>query len=264
MWRVVKRWWKYLAMKLWVRHEENADPKVQLEQAIQEAKERHQQLTEQATNVIANRKQAQVRLDRAVDAYEKANASARQALLLADQENRSGNVDKAMHFEETAEVFANKVLESERRINELEEQLLQATSAAEGAKAAVMQNSVLVQQKLAEREQLLSTLDQAHMQEALNRAMQTLTSTIGDDVPTFEEVRKKIDRRLAQAQGMAELHGAQRGSSVHARMLEVERAQMSAVAQDRLAEMRAALGLRPPLRALGEGTHDVGRAVSEG
>src|SRR6476469_6276276 len=83
MWKVVKRWWKYLAMKLHVRHEENADPKVQLEQAIQEAKERHQQLTEQAANVIANQKQAQVRLDRAVDAYEKANASARQALLLA-------------------------------------------------------------------------------------------------------------------------------------------------------------------------------------
>ena len=192
MWRVVKRWWKYLAMKLHVRHEENADPKVQLEQAIQEAKERHQQLTEQAANVIANQKQAQVRLDRAVDAYEKADASARQALLLADQEGRSGNADKAVHFEETAEVFANKVLETERRINELEEQLLQATSAAEGAKAAVIQNSMIVQKKLAEREQLLSTLDQAHMQETLNKAMQTLTSTIGDDVPTFEEVRKKV------------------------------------------------------------------------
>ena len=260
MWRFVKRWWKYLAMKLHVRHEEHADPKVQLEQAIQEAKERHQQLTEQAANVIANQKQAQVRLERAVDAYEKADGSARQALLLADQEGRSGNADKAAHFEETAEVFANKVLETERRINELEEQLLQATSAAEGAKAAVMQNAAIVQRKLAEREQLLSTLDQAHMQEALNKAMQTLTSTIGDDVPTFEEVRKKIDGRFARAQGMAELTGAQMSSSVDARMLEVERAQMSAVAQSRLAEMRLALGLAPPLRALSDGR----REVSEG
>jgi len=264
MWKVVKRWWKYLAMKLHVRHEENAGPKVQLGQAIQEAKERHQQLTEQAANVIANQKQAQIRLDRAVDAYEKANASARQALLLADQEARSGNVDKAVHFEETAEVFANKVLESEHRINELEEQLLQATSAAEGAKAAVLQNSALVQQKLAEREQLLSTLDQAQMQEALNKAMQTLTSTIGDDVPTFEEVRKKIDRRLTRAQSMAELHGAHINSAMDARMLEVERAQMSAVAQDRLAEIRASLGLRPPLRALSEGGRETRREVSEG
>ena len=59
---------------------------------------------------------------------------------------------------------------------------------------------------------------------------------------------------------MAELHGAQMSSSVDARMLEVERAQMSAVAQDRLAEMRSALGLRPPLRALGEGTREGSRA----
>jgi phage shock protein A len=264
MWKVVKRWWKYLAMKLHVRHEENADPKVQLEQAIQEAKERHQQLTEQAANVIANQKQAQVRLERAVDAYEKADASARQALLLADQEGRSGNADNAAHFEETAEVFANKVLETERRINELEEQLLQATSAAEGAKAAVMQNSAIVQRKLAEREQLLSTLDQAHMQEALNKAMQTLTSTIADDVPTFEEVRKKIDVRLTRAQSIAELTGAQVSSSVDAHMLEVERAPMSAVAQSRLAEMRLALGLAPPLRALGEGGREGRREERRG
>ena len=52
MWKVIKRWWKYLAMKLHVRHEENADPKVQLEQAIQEAKEQHKRLTEQAASVI--------------------------------------------------------------------------------------------------------------------------------------------------------------------------------------------------------------------
>ena len=47
-------------------------------------------------------------------------------------------------------------------------------------------------------------------------------------------------------------------------MLEVERAQMSAVAQDRLAEIRSALGLRPPLRALGEGAREGTGAVSEG
>ena len=114
-----------------------------------------------------------------------------------------------------------------------------------------MQNSVLVQQKLAEREQLLSTLDQAQMQEALNKAMQTLTSTIGDDVPTFEEVRKKIDRRLARAQSIAELHGAQINSAMDARMLEVEQAQIDAVAQDRLAEIHTSA--RPPAASAGVG-----------
>jgi phage shock protein A len=246
MWKVIKRWWKYLAMKLHVRHEENADPKVQLEQAIQEAKEQHKRLTEQAASVIASQKQAQSRLDRAVADYDKANASARQALLLADQEGRGGNADKAANFGEAAEAFANKLLDLERRIAELELQLLQATSAAEKAKAAVTQNSEMLRKRLAEREQLLSRLDQAQMQEAMNKATAQLVSTIGDDVPTFEEVRNKIDKRFARAEGMAELNGAQMSSSMDARMLEVERAQMSAEAQARLSELRSELGLTTP------------------
>ena len=45
MLRTMKRFWKYFAMKLRLRHEELADPKVQLEQAIQEAREQHARLT---------------------------------------------------------------------------------------------------------------------------------------------------------------------------------------------------------------------------
>ena len=249
MWKSIKRWWKYIAMKLRVVHEERADPKVQLEQAIQEAKEQHKRLTEQAASVIANQKQTQTRLDRVVAEYDKANASAHQALLLADQESKGGNRDKAGHFEDAAEAFAGKLLDLERQIADLERQLLQATSAAENAKSAVTQNSTVLQRRLAEREQLLSRLDQAQMQEAMNKAMQVLTSTIGDDVPTFEQVRTKIDVRLARAEGMAELNGAQMSSSMDARMLEVERAQMSAEAQARLSAIRLELGLLPPVPA---------------
>jgi phage shock protein A len=246
MFKTIKRWWKYLAMKLHVMQEERADPKVQLEQAIHEAKEQHKRLTEQAASVIANQKQAQARLDRVVAEHDKADASAHQALLLADHEAKSGNRDKATHFEEAAEAFASKLLDLERQIADLERQLLQATSAAENAKEAVTQNSTVLQRKLAEREQLLSRLDQAQMQEAMNKAMQVLTSTIGDDVPTFEQVRTKIDVRLARAEGMAELNGAQISSRMDARMLEVERAQMSAEAQARLSAIRLELGLLQP------------------
>ena len=201
MWKTLKRWWKYLAVKLRLMHEERADPKVQLEQAIEEAREQHKRLTQQAANVIANQKQAQARLDRAVAEYDKAKASARQALLLADQESKAGSTDKAADFNLAAEEFAGKLLDLEHQIADLEKQLLQATSAAEDAKAAVAQNSATLQKKLAEKEQLLSTLDQAQMQEAMNQATAQLTSTLGEDVPTFEEVRKKIDARLARGAG---------------------------------------------------------------
>src|SRR4051794_25979623 len=85
MWKSFKRWWKYLAVKLRVLHEEKADPKVQLEQAIEEAVENDRRLRDQAANVIAHQKQAQTRLDRALAEYDKANGTAEQALLLADR-----------------------------------------------------------------------------------------------------------------------------------------------------------------------------------
>ena len=66
MWRAIGTWWKYLGAKLNVLHDEHADPKVQLEQALAEARAQHRRLTEQAANVIANQQQVQRRLDRAV------------------------------------------------------------------------------------------------------------------------------------------------------------------------------------------------------
>jgi len=242
MWKTIKRWWRYLAAKLGMKLEESADPKVQLEQAIREAREQHRKLTEQAANVIANQKQTQLRLDRAIEEYEKANASARQALLLADQEARAGNTEKASSFGSAAEAFANKIITLEKQIDDLKKQLLATTEAAEKAKQAVAQNSSALQKKLAEREQLLSQLDQAKMQEQMNKAMAQLSETVGEDVPTFEEVRTKIEKRLAKAQASTELTGA----TVETKMLEVEQAQASAEAQARLSELRSELGLATP------------------
>ena len=242
MWKSLKKWWRYLGTKLGMKLEESADPKVQLEQAIQEARDQHRKLTEQAANVIANQKQTQLRLDRAIDEYEKANASARQALLLADQESRGGHTDKASGFNTAAETYANKLIGLEAQIDDLKKMLLETTQAAENAKVMVKQNSAALQQKLAEREKLLSDLDQAQMHEQMNSAMAQLNATVGDDVPTFEEVRRKIDVRLAKAQGMAELQG----TNVDAQMFEVEQAQMNAQAQSRLSEMRSELGLAGP------------------
>ena len=56
---------KYFTAKSDTRFNERADPKVQLEQAIGEAQDQHRRLKEQAANVIANQKQAELRLNRA-------------------------------------------------------------------------------------------------------------------------------------------------------------------------------------------------------
>jgi len=248
MWRTIKRYWKYLGMKLRVRHEETADPKVQLEQAIQEAREQHARLTEQAANVIANQKQAQARLDRAIAEHTKAEGQARQALLLADQEQRNNRPDEAARFAKGAELVAGRLLVLEREIGESERALMQATAAAEAAKDAVAQNGDTLRKRLAEREQLLTDLDQAKMQEQLNSAMRQLTASVGEDVPTFDEVRKKIDQRLARASAMSGV--AELDAGIDPILVRVEQAQLAADAQDRLSTMRAELGLGAQPREL--------------
>jgi len=76
----------------------------------------------------------------------------------------------------------------------------------------------------------------------MNTAMTQLSETVGDDVPTFEQVRDKIEKRLTKAQATSDLTGA----SVDVKMLEVEQAQASAEAQARLSELRSELGLSTP------------------
>ena len=64
MWRAVVRWWRYLGAKAEVRHDERADPKIQLAQALAEARANHARLTERAANVIAHQQHLQRRLER--------------------------------------------------------------------------------------------------------------------------------------------------------------------------------------------------------
>ena len=242
MFKALRRWWKYMAAKLSGSLEERADPKVQLEQAIQEAQEQHRRLTEQAANVIAHQKQTQMRLDRAQDELDKVTGNARQALLLTDEATTKGDTAKALEYQQAAESFANRLIALENEVEGLKTMLLDATQNADAAKSAVQKNSSALQKKLSERQRLLSQLDQAKMQEQMNKAMSQLTATVGEDVPTFEEIREKIEARTARAAGMADLQG----SSVESRMMEVEQAQINAEAQARLSQLRTQLGLPAP------------------
>jgi phage shock protein A len=240
--KLIRRAWRYMTASLTGKFNEAADPKVQLEQAIADAQEQHRRLMEQAANVIANQKQTEMRLNRAMGELEKVNGSARQAVMMADEATRKGDMAKATEYTTAAEAFANRLIAVERDVENLKQLQLQSTDAANQAKAAVTQNSSALQKKLSERQKLLSQLDQAKMQEQMNKAMSTLSETVGQDVPTLDEVRDKIEQRYAKALGSSELQG----QSVENRMLEVEQAQMNSEAQARLAEIRSQLGLSAP------------------
>lgn len=242
MLKVFKRWWKYTTARLSGSFNERADPKIQLEQAIGEAHEQHKRLTQQAANVIANQKQTEMRLNRVMEDLEKVSGNARQAVMMADQATKSGNAAKAAEYTSAAESFANRMITLEAEVDDLKALHFQAAEAAGQAKTAVQQNSAALQKKLSERQALLGKIDQANMQEEMNNAMTQLSATVGEDVPTLEEVRSKVEARYAKAKGMSELQG----SSVEGRMLEVEQAAMNVEAQGRLAEIKAQLGIDVP------------------
>jgi phage shock protein A len=236
------RFWNYLKALLTGKFEEVADPKIQIEQAIAEARSQHRRLRETAASVIANQKKAQMDLDRALEDLEKLNRNTQQAVLMASEAEQSGDDKRVVELTQTAEAFANQLIAKEQEVDTLQAMVLQATQSTEQAKAAVAQNAQQLQAKVAERQKLLSQLDQAKMAEQMNRAMETMNAEVGEDVPTLDEVRAKIETRLARAQGTTELQR----ESVQGRMLEVEQAAAASQAAARLSEIRSKLGIEAP------------------
>jgi phage shock protein A len=239
MFKLAKKWWKYLTAKLTGSFNERADPKVQLEQAIMESQQQHKRLKEQAANVIAGQKQAEIRLNGKMTELEKLNANARQALIMAADAEKAGDAAKAAQYTSAAETIANQLITVEKDVESLKAMVYESTEAADQAKAAVQQNSRLLQEKISEKSKLLSQLEQAKMQEEMNEAMSQLNETVGDDVPTLKEVEEKIQARYAKARAHGELSEA----SVESRVLEVEQATANVEAQGRLSQLRAELGL---------------------
>ncbi|MBF6348797.1 MULTISPECIES: phage shock protein PspA [Nocardia] len=231
--------WKYLMALFDSKIEEHADPKVQIQQAIEEAQRQHQALSQQAASVIGNQRQLEMKLNRQLDEVEKLNANARQAVSLADQANAAGDTEKAIQYTNAAEAFAAQLVTAEQSVEDLKVLHDQSLQAAAQAKKAVEQNAMLLQQKVAERTKLLSQLEQAKMQEQVSASLQQMDSTLSapGSVPSLDAVRDKIERRYANALGSAEL--AQ--NSVQGRMAEVQQASIQMAGHSRLEQIRASM-----------------------
>ena len=158
---------------------------------------------------------------------------------MADDATKKGDAAKAAEYTRAAETIATQLIAVEGQIAGLKEQHYAATQAADQAKAAVATNGQVLQQKLAEKQKLLSQLEQAKMQEQMNKAMASLSETVGQEVPTLNEVRDKIEQRYAKAKGMSELQE----TSVETRMVEIEAAAQNFEAQARLDEIRSSMGI---------------------
>ena len=226
--------WNYLMALFDNKIEENADPKVQIEQAIGEAQRQHQALSQQAAAVSGNQRQIEMQLNRRLEEVEKLQANTKQALQLADKAREGGDAQKAQEYENAAEAFAAQLVTAEQSIEETKQLHDQALQQATQAKQAVERNAAHLQQQVAERSKLLSQLEQAKMQEKVSETMQSMNSITASG-PNLDQVRDKIERRYAKALGSAELAE----NSVQGRMAEVERAGIQMAGHGRLEQIRA-------------------------
>ncbi|MCP3797802.1 MULTISPECIES: PspA/IM30 family protein [Allokutzneria] len=232
------KFWKYLMAAFSSKIDEHADPKVQIQQAIEEAQRQHQALSQQAAAVIGNQRQLEMKLNRQLGEVEKLQASARQALVLADQARASGDEEKARQYEDTATAFATQLVTAEQSVEDLKSLHDQAIQAAAQAKQAVERNAMVLQQKLAERTKLLSQLEQAKMQEQVSSSLRQMSELAAPgNTPSLEEVREKIERRYSTALGQTELAK----NSVQGRMLEVQQSTADFAGASRLEQIRASM-----------------------
>ncbi|SIR86181.1 PspA/IM30 family protein [Williamsia sterculiae] len=230
--------WKYLMASSNAKIDEHADPKVQIQQAIEDAQRQHQALSQQAAAVIGNQRQLEMKLNRQLEEVEKLGANTRQAITLADQATAAGDTQKATDYTNAAETFAAQLVTAEQGIEDLKNLHDQSLQAATQAKQAVEQNSMRLQQKLAERTKLLTQLEQAKMQEQVSASLNQMSELAAPgNTPNLEQVRDKIERRYANALGSAELS---RGS-VQGRMMEVQQATTQLAGHSRLEEIRASM-----------------------
>jgi phage shock protein A len=230
--------WKYLMALFSSKVDEYADPKVQIQQAIEDAQRQHSALVQQAAAVIGNQRQLEMKLSRQMSEVEKLQGMARQALVLADRARSGGDEAEAQKYESTAQTLATQLVSGEQAMEDLKTLHDQALAAAGQARNAVERNATVLQQRIAERSRLLSQLEQAKMQETVAKSLESMSSLAAPgNTPSLDEVRDKIEQRYASAMGRAELAA----NSVEGRMLEVQQSSLDMAGSSRLDQIRASM-----------------------
>ena len=235
----LKRLWGYITTLFRGSAERMMKPEVEIEQAINEAKKRDQELRNQAAKVVAHRTQLESKLESAADDVGEAREMAKQAILKAEEAKASGDAAGQEKWTKAAQAIAMKLQASENNLATLKTQYENASTQADKAKQAVQQNAMRVSELAAKRMELLGSLEAAKMQESVNEAVDTMSNMSDYDMPSLEKVEEKIEKRKAEAMAKAELREATPEGSE----MELKEAINMAQADAKLDELKAELGL---------------------
>jgi phage shock protein A len=215
------------------------DPEMVLQQTIRDMRERVPDLNNSVAQVMATErllgKNKERLSEQVVELDSKIKASVK------------------MGRDDIATAYIGQLQQSQLDLEKTSAQLQQAASASKQALKARDNYVLQMQKRSAEAMQLISASKQAKLQEQLAQTMETFN--IGDDASTFNEMREKIDRRVAAAEAKLQLGS----SNVDTQMQDIEREAMDIQLQDKLLEYKQSMGL------LGSGassSQDASRQIS--
>ena len=178
----------------------HADPKAQLALTIRRLQDQHDQLEHACAAVMAQAKTLGDKLQRDM-------------AQLANLENQA-RAAVAVGHTDAAQAIAIQIVTVRSLIASEQPTYEQAKAAADQAQQAFKDNSDQLQQKMAEAKQLAAEIDQAAMQHNINESMKAVTSVTQHVIPSFDQVRDKVNARLAQEQADATLTGGLGGDGL--------------------------------------------------
>lgn len=189
-----------------------------------------------------------------------AQVMATERLLLKQKENLSTQVvdldskikaSVKMGRDDIATAYIGQLQQSQADLERTSMQAEQAQIASKQALKARDNYVLNMKKRSAEAMQLISAAKQAKLQEQLAQTMEAFN--IGDDSSTFNEMREKIDRRVAAAEAKLQLGTA----SVDNQMADIEREAMDIQMQDKLLEYKSQMGM------LGAGSGPGSKQIAE-
>jgi len=199
------------------------NPELVLQQTIRDMRDRVPELNNSVAQVMATErlliKNAENMEKQVVDLDSKIKASVK------------------MGRDDIATAYIGQLQQAQMDLERTGAQLEHASLASKQALKARDNYVLNMKKRTAEAMQLISAAKQAKLQEQLAQTMETFN--IGDDASTFNEMREKIDRRVAAAEAKLQLGS----SSVDSQMQDIEREAMDIQLQDKLLEYKSQMGL---------------------
>jgi phage shock protein A len=203
--------------------EKTEDPELILQQTIRDMRDRVPELNNSVAQVMATEKLLAKNKERLetqqVDLDSKIRASVK------------------MGRDDIATAYIGQLQQVQIDLVKTGQQLEHATNASKQALKARDNYVLQMQRRTAEAMQLINQSKQAKLQEQLAQTMESFQ--LGDDASTFNEMRDKIDRRVAAAEAKMQLGSA----SVDTQMQEIEREALDMQLADKLLEYKRDMGL---------------------